>query len=70
MVFRGAELECDNFELIRGQSHVIKVTQRSKTVDQKPELQNKELKMHGATLNLSDECVYTEWAVAGAEKPG
>ena len=31
MVFRGAELENDNFELIRGQSHVIKVTQRSKT---------------------------------------
>ena len=32
MVFRGTELEYDNFELIRGQSHVIKVTQRSKTV--------------------------------------
>ena len=31
MVFRGAELEYDNFELIRGQSHVIKVTQGSKT---------------------------------------
>ena len=31
MVFRDAELEYDNFELIRGQSHVIKVTQRSKT---------------------------------------
>ena len=31
MVFRDAELEDDNFELIRGQSHVIKVTQRSKT---------------------------------------
>ena len=31
MVFRGAELEYDNFVLIRGQSHVIKVTQRSKT---------------------------------------
>ena len=31
MVFRGAELEYDNVELIRGQSHVIKVTQRSKT---------------------------------------
>ena len=29
MVFRGAELEYDNFELIRGD--VIKVTQRSKT---------------------------------------
>ena len=27
---RGAELEYDNFEVIRGQSHVIKVTQRSK----------------------------------------
>ena len=31
MVFIGAELEYDKFELIRGQSHVIKVTQRSKT---------------------------------------
>ena len=31
MVFRGAELEYDNFELIRGQINVIKVTQRSKT---------------------------------------
>ena len=31
MVFRGAELEYDNFELIRGQSRVVKVTQRSKT---------------------------------------
>ena len=31
MVFRGGELEYDNFELIRGQSHAIKVTQRSKT---------------------------------------
>ena len=30
MVIRGAELEYDNFEVIRGQSHVIKVTQRSK----------------------------------------
>ena len=29
MVFMGAELEYDNFELIRGQSHVIKFTQRS-----------------------------------------
>ena len=38
--------------------------------DQKSEQQNNELKVHGATLNLSDECVYTEWAVAGAEKPG
>ena len=33
--------------------------------DQKPEQQNKELKIRGATLNLSDECVFTEWAVAG-----
>ena len=32
MVFRGGELEYDNFELLRGQSHVIKVTQRSKKV--------------------------------------
>ena len=31
MVFRGAELEYDNFELIRGQSHMIKVIERSKT---------------------------------------
>ena len=31
MVIRGAELEYDNFEVIRGQCHVIKVTQRSKT---------------------------------------
>ena len=31
MVFRGAELEYDNFELLRGQSHAIKVTQRSET---------------------------------------
>ena len=31
MVFRGAELEYHNFELIRGQIHVMKVTQRSKT---------------------------------------
>ena len=31
MVFRGAELEFDNFDLIRGQSHVIKVIHRSKT---------------------------------------
>ena len=31
MSFRGAELEYDNLELIRGQSHVIKVTQRSNT---------------------------------------
>ena len=32
MVCRGAELEYDNFEVIRGKSHVIKVTQMSKTV--------------------------------------
>ena len=31
MVFRGAELEHDNFELLQGQSHVIKVTERSTT---------------------------------------
>ena len=31
MVFRGAELEYDNFEVIRGQIHVVKVTQRSNT---------------------------------------
>ena len=31
MVIRGAELEYDIVEVIRGQSHVIKVTQRSKT---------------------------------------
>ena len=30
MVFMGAELEYDNFEMIRGRSYVIKVTQRSK----------------------------------------
>ena len=30
MVFRGAEFEYDNVELIRGQSHVINVTQMSK----------------------------------------
>ena len=35
--------------------------------DQKPEQQNKELMMRGATHNLSDECVITEWAVAGPE---
>ena len=23
--------------------------------------------MHGGNLNLSDECVFTEWAVAGPE---
>ena len=31
MVFRDAELEYDIFELIQGQSHVTKITQRSKT---------------------------------------
>ena len=31
MVIRGAELEYDNFEVIRGQSHVIKLTQSSRT---------------------------------------
>ena len=31
MVFGRGELEYDNCELLRGQSHVIKVTQRSKT---------------------------------------
>ena len=31
MVFRGAKLEYDNFELLGGQRHVIKVTQRSET---------------------------------------
>ena len=30
MVFRGGELEYDNFELLGAQSHVIKVTQRRK----------------------------------------
>ena len=35
--------------------------------DQNHEQQNKELKMHGATSNLSDECVFAEWAVAGPE---
>ena len=35
--------------------------------DQTHEQQNKELKMHGGTLNLSDECVFTKWAVAGPE---
>ena len=37
---------------------------------QKPDQQNKELKMHGATLNLSGECVFAEWAVAGLEMIG
>ena len=30
MVFRDGELEYDDFELLRGQSYVIKVTQREK----------------------------------------
>ena len=36
MVFREADLEYDNFELLRGQSHVIKVTQRSKRPETEP----------------------------------
>ena len=35
--------------------------------DQNHEQQNKELNMHGGNLNLSDECVFTEWAVAWPE---
>ena len=35
--------------------------------DQNHEQQNKELNVHGGTLNLSDECVFTEWAVAGPD---
>ena len=35
-----------------------------KSWDQNHEKHNKELKMHGGTLNLSDECVFIEWAVA------
>ena len=35
--------------------------------DQNPEQKNKELMMLGATLNLTDECIFTEWAVAGPE---
>lgn len=35
--------------------------------DQNHEQQNKELKMHGGTLNLNDECIFTEWSVAGPE---
>ena len=35
--------------------------------DQNHEQQNKGLKMHGGNLNLCDECVFTEWAVAGPE---
>ena len=34
------------------------------------EQQNKELKIHGGTLNLSDECVFADWAVAGTEIAG
>ena len=30
---QGGELEYDNFELLRGQSHEIKVTQRSKRIE-------------------------------------
>ncbi len=35
--------------------------------DHNHEQQNKELKMHGGTLNLNDECIFTEWSVAGPE---
>ena len=35
--------------------------------DHNHEQENKELQMHGGTLNLSDECVFTEWSVAGPE---
>ena len=35
--------------------------------DQNHEQQNKELKMHGGTLNLNDECIFTKWSVAGPE---
>ena len=35
--------------------------------DQNHEQQNKELNMDGGILNLSAECVFTEWAVAGPE---
>ena len=38
--------------------------------DQKPEHHNKELRRRGATHSLSDECVITEWAVAGEHCPG
>ncbi len=33
--------------------------------DQNHEQQNKELRMHCGTLNLNDECIFTEWSVAG-----
>ena len=35
--------------------------------DQNHEQLIKELKIHSGTLNLSDECVFTEWSVAGPE---
>ena len=35
--------------------------------DQNHEQQHKELKMHGGTLNLNDECIFTEWSVTGPE---
>ena len=35
--------------------------------DQNHEQLNKELKMNGGTLNLSDDCIFTEWPVAGTE---
>jgi len=35
--------------------------------DHNHEKQNKELKMHGGTLNLNDECIFTEWSVAAPE---
>ena len=35
--------------------------------DHNHEQLNKELKMHGGNLNLSDECAFTEWSVAGPE---
>ena len=35
--------------------------------DHNHEQLNKELKMHRGNLNLGDECVFTEWSVAGPE---
>ena len=35
--------------------------------DQNHEQQNEELNMHGGNLNLSDECFFTKWGVAGPE---
>ena len=35
--------------------------------DQNHEQQNKELKIHGGTLNLTDDCIFKEWFVAGPE---